>query len=71
MIMLTTSLPTPIANWLLKVLGRKPTLFISNVQTTPIPYVIGGAESIKMASMIPGSGDVGGGFLLISHLDVF
>ena len=32
--------------------------------------MIGGAQSVKVLAIVPGSGDMGGGFVFISHQDI-
>ena len=51
-------------------LGEKPTIIVSNVATSPIPYVIAGSASKSCGAFIPSMGIVAGGFVIISHCDV-
>ncbi len=52
-------------------MGDKPTIYISNVFAATSPYKLGGASSHKISAITPFLKDVTGGFIVISHRDVF
>ena len=42
----------------------------TNVRGPPVPYHIGGVESIKVTTFMPNMCDIPGGFAIVSHQDV-